>query len=58
MKKKLLLAVLVLFLCCLIGCERTPPLPNPAAAMQSRLEKWQENWPVEVSVTFKIQCKP
>lgn len=58
MKKKLLVAVLVLFLCCLIGCERTPPLPNPAAAMQSRLEKWQENWPVEVSVTFKIQCKP
>lgn len=58
MKKKLLLAVLVLFLCCLIGCERTPPLPNPAAALQSRFEKWQESWPVEVSVTFEIRRHP
>lgn len=57
MKKKLLVAVLVLFLCCLIGCERMPPLPNPAAALYAGFEKWQETWPVEVSVTFEIRRK-
>ena len=57
MKKKLLLVILVLCISCLVGCERTPTLPNPAAALYAGFEKWQESWPVEVSVTFEIRRK-